>query len=72
MAMNTGTIALNAEAGRVSSRTAPMIPPETDAVGKPRSARPPWPGSSRRKPTAPLAEPGTRPIVFDTFAVTGG
>ena len=29
--MNTGTIALNADAGRLSSSTAPVIPPSTEA-----------------------------------------
>jgi hypothetical protein len=30
MAMNTGTIALNADAGRISSSAAPSTPPATD------------------------------------------
>src|ERR1700726_620366 len=68
--MNTGTIVLNAAAGRTSRRTAPVMPPSTDIAPK-RTIRRPWPASSRRDPTAPHTQPGTRPIVFDTFAVTG-
>ena len=68
--MNTGTIALKAEAGATSSATAPVIPPSSDIAPK-RSTRALWPASSRRYPIAPETEPGTRPIVFDTLAVTG-
>ena len=45
--MNTGTIALNAEAGRLSSSTAPITPPVTDAQARVIS-RPRCPASSRR------------------------
>ena len=68
--MNAGTIALNAEAGRVSSNTAPTTPPVSDATAR-RAVLRPWPRSSARYPTAPATEPGTRPIVFETLAVTG-
>ncbi len=39
MAMNTGTIALKAEAGRLSRRTAPTIPPVTEATARARTRR---------------------------------
>ena len=45
--MKTGTIALNAEAGRTSSRIAPVVPPSSDAVPN-RSTRRRCPASSRR------------------------
>jgi hypothetical protein len=47
IAMNAGTIASNAEAGRTSSSTAPVIPPSTEATAK-RSVRVRCPLSSRR------------------------
>ena len=47
IAMNTGTIALNAEAGSTSSSTAPVMPPASDIAPK-RSTRARWPASSRR------------------------
>ena len=70
IAMKTGTIASNAFSGRTSSSTAPVIPPRTEATAK-RSVRLRPPSSSRRYPTDPATEPGTSPIVFETFAVTG-
>ena len=39
IAMNTGTIALNAEAGSTSSSTAPVMPPSTDIVPSRSDAR---------------------------------
>ena len=45
--MNTGTIALNAEAGSTSSSTAPVMPAGTDIAPR-RSTRARWPASSRR------------------------
>ena len=47
MAMNTGTIALKAAAGRTRRRTAPVAAPSAEASAK-RSARVRWPFSSRR------------------------
>ena len=47
MAMKTGTIALKADAGRLSSNTAPVMPPSSEATpsGIKRSR---WLASSRR------------------------
>ncbi len=47
IAMNTGTISLNAEEGSTSSSTAPVTPPSTDIVPR-RSARERCPASSAR------------------------
>jgi hypothetical protein len=68
--MNTGTIASNADSGSTRSSTAPVMPPSAEAAAK-RSVRVRWPSSSRLYPTAPATDPGTSPIVFETFAVTG-
>src|SRR3954452_14231894 len=69
-AMNAGTIALKADSGSTSSSTPPVVPPSTAAVPR-RRARLRWPASSRRYPMAPATDPGTSPIVFDTFATSG-
>jgi hypothetical protein len=47
MAMNTGTIALKADAGRLSNSTAPTIPPLSEATAR-TSTRRRWPESSCR------------------------
>src|SRR3954454_7950376 len=69
-AISAGTIARKAELGRRRSRTAPMIPPVTEALPSRRS-RERWPVSSGRMARAPEADPGTRPTLLDTLAVTG-
>jgi hypothetical protein len=47
IAMNAGTIAANADAGRLRSSTAPITPPISEATAS-RASRRRWPASSRR------------------------
>lgn len=69
--MQTGTIDRKADAGSSKSRTAPAIPPATEARPR-RSERLPWPSSSRRQVAMLAALPKASPVVFETFARTGG
>src|SRR5215469_3078227 len=71
MRISTGTMSLNALAGRASSATAPDSAPAPAATPS-RSRRPRCPAISRRYPNPLLRLPGTSPTLFETLATTGG
>src|SRR5215813_6461052 len=71
MMISAGTTTSNTPGGSASSAQAPPIDPANDAMPS-RTNLPRWPASSSRYPKTLLTLPGTSPVLFDTFAMTGG
>src|SRR5262249_58175556 len=71
MMTSAGTTTSTAPGGSASSAQAPPIDPANDAMPS-RTNLPRWPASSSRYPKTLLTLPGTSPVLFDTFAMTGG